>query len=416
MDKVVVVGAGLGGIGTVKALRARGFPGSLTVIGDETHEAYDRPPLSKDVLLGLVDRCPVPVDWVELGVDLRCGEAAAGLESTRDGWAVRLSSGAEVPADRVVVATGARPVTLPSLAEHWNVFTLRSLDDAHALRGALGRRIDVLVIGAGWIGAEVASSAVELGCSVRVVDPAASPVSRSLGAEVGSRLIPWYAEVGAELLLGRTVTRAAGDQVELDDGTTLPAQVIVVGVGVVPSTQWLRGSAVELDPSGGVVVNEHLESMTAAGVYALGDCASYPSRRYAKRLRPEHWTNAQQAGSIVADNVLGDRKPYDPVPYFWSKQFGRMLQYAGHHEPGDEVVWRGDPTDRRWSVCWIRDGVPVAVLAVNRPRDLVDARRFLAMDAEFDMSALADPARPLSDCVATASGAGQATAGRSTPS
>lgn len=399
MDRIAIIGSGLGGIGTAKALRAKGFDGSLTVIGDETHEAYDRPPLSKHVLLGLADQVPLPVDWAELAAELRSGETACGLAPAGSGWRVRVDGGDDVLADRVVVATGARPVTLPTLDAHPNVFTLRSLDDALALRSVLRRRIDVVVLGAGWIGAEVASSAAEIGCAVRVIEPESVPVARSLGPDLGRHLVPWYAESGVELLLGRRVVAATEQDVELDDGTRLPASVIVVGVGVAPSTEWLSGSAVERDARGGIVVDEYLRSVTADGVYALGDCASYPSRRYATRLRPEHWTNAQQAGEAVAANLLDAPTRYDPVPYFWSKQFGRMVQFSGHHGPGDEVILRGDPSEQKWSACWVRAGQPTAVLAVNRPRDVIDARQLLADGARFDATLLADPETPLRECV-----------------
>jgi 3-phenylpropionate/trans-cinnamate dioxygenase ferredoxin reductase subunit len=343
MDKIVIVGAGLGGVTAAKALRARGFEGSLVVIGDETHDVYDRPPLSKHVLLGLADHVRLPVNWADLAVHLRSGETACGLSPAGSGWNVWLESGDEVPADRVIVATGARPIAVPGLSAHPNVFTLRSLDDAHALRAELRRNIGVVVIGAGWIGAEVASSAAEIGCSVRVVEPEAAPASRSLGLAVGGQLVPWYAESGVELLLSRRVVGATDREVELDDGSRLPADVIVVGVGVAPSTEWLSKSAVELDARGGIVVDEFLQCVSAGGVYALGDCASYPSRRYSTRLRPEHWTNAQVAGSTVAASVLGAQTAHDPVPYVWSQQFGRMVQYAGHHEAEDKSYGGGIP-------------------------------------------------------------------------
>lgn len=398
MDKIVVVGAGLGGITCAKALRSRGFQGLLALIGDET-DAYDRPPLSKNVLLGAADRVPLPVDWGELAVEPHFGETACGLVSDGSGWRAKLTSGDAVTGDRVVVATGAHPVTVPGLDAHPNVFTLRSLDDAHALRAMLRRRIDVVVLGAGWLGAEVAWSARELGCVVRVVEPHSVPAWGPLGQAVGRHLVPWYAEAGVELLLGRRAVSSSEREVRLDDGSRLPADVVIVGAGVVPNTEWLSGSPVELDSRGGIVVDEFLESVSARGVYALGDCASYPSRRYGTRLRPEHWTNAQQAGQTVAANVLGAQTSHDPVPYFWSKQFGRMLQYAGHHHPADELVLRGDPAEHHWSACWLRDGQPTALLAVNRPRDVVEARRLLVGEARFDVSLLNDPDTPLALCV-----------------
>jgi 3-phenylpropionate/trans-cinnamate dioxygenase ferredoxin reductase subunit len=369
------------------------------VIGDEIHEAYDRTPLSKHVLLGAADRVPLPVDWAELGVQPRLGETACDLAPEGSGWRVRLAGGGDVLGDGVVAATGAHPLTAPGLDGHPNVFALRSLDDAYALRSALRRKIDVVVLGAGWIGAEVASSAAEIGCVVRVVEPQAAPVWRSLGQTVGRHLVPWYAEAGVELLLGRRVVGASEREVELDDGSRLAADVVVVGAGVAPSTEWLSGSPVELDPRGGSWWTSSWRAYRRAGCTRSATAPSYPSRRYGTRLRPEHWTNAQQAGETVAANVLGGQASHDPVPYFWSKQVGRMLQYSGHHDAVDELVLRGDPADRRWSACWLRAGQPTAVLAVNRPRDVIDARRLLAGEAKLDVSLLTDPETPLAQCV-----------------
>lgn len=400
MDKIVVVGAGLGGVTTVKALRGREYGGEIVVIGDETHPAYDRPPLSKDVLLGMVDHPALPVDWSELDVDLRLGRLATDLEIDDLACTVHLDDGSAVPADSVLAATGSRPVELPCLGAHPHVCLLRTLDDALRLRGELRGHLDVVVLGAGWIGAEVASSAASLGCAVTVVEAENTPLSRALGPDVGVQLAAWYSESGVALLLGRRVVGAGMNEVELDDGERLRADVVVVGVGVTPATDWLTRSGIELDGRGAVAVDSNLRSSTTHRVYAIGDCASYPSRRYGKRLRPEHWTNAQQAATVVAANVLGGSVSYDPVPYFWSKQFDRMLQYAGHHEPDDELVWRGDPSDRRWSVCWLKNGQPTAVFAVNRPRDIANARRLLYQGATFDVALLTDPANSLAECIA----------------
>jgi NADPH-dependent 2,4-dienoyl-CoA reductase/sulfur reductase-like enzyme len=355
--------------------------------------------LSKDVLLGTAADPLLPVEWAGLDVDVRTGATARELICDDGTWVVRVEGGDNLRADRVVVATGARPVRLPGFAAHPYVFTLRTLDDAHGLRAVLRRGLDVVVVGAGWIGAEVASSTASIGCAVRVVEPGETPLPSALDAAVGKSLVPWYHEAGVDLILGRRVVGAGDRDVELDDGGRLPADVVVVGVGVVPATDWLTGSTVKLDDRGAVVVDEFLESVSARGIYAIGDCASYPSRRYETRLRPEHWTNAQQSGLAVAATALGGSTAYDPVPYFWSKQFGNILQYVGHHLPGDQLVWRGDPANRAWTTCWLRNGQPTALLAVNRPRDVMDARRLLAERATFDLSLLADELTPIARCV-----------------
>ncbi|MCU1644341.1 MAG: oxidoreductase [Nocardia sp.] len=399
MDSVVVVGAGLGGVSTAKALRTKGFRGTLTLLGDESEAPYDRPPLSKDVLLGTIDHQPLALDAERFGIDLRAGVEAVGLARAGDRWAVRCGNGEEIRADRVVIATGAHPIKLRALDAHPNVYSLRTLQDAHGLRGVLRRPMDVVVIGAGWIGAEVASAAAAIGCTVHVVDRETAPQSGTFGSEVGRRFLPWYGEAGVELLLGRQVVNTGARHIELDDGTVVPAEVIVSGVGVAPSTSWLNSASIELDRRGAVLVDRYLESISAPGVYAVGDCASYPTDRYSTRLRPEHWTNAQQSGAAAAANTLGHATAYDPVPYFWSKQFGRMLQYVGHHDHQDTLVWRSDPANPDWSAYWVRRGQPTAFLAVNRPREVVDVRRLLAQSAPFDLARLADEANPVATCV-----------------
>lgn len=392
---MLVVGAGLSGANVASRLRKLGYQGDIILIGDEERETYDRPPLSKEVLLTAGEHPRLPFDWTSLRVDLRLGIEAKALRRDRAGWMAE-TTGGEIHAGRVVVATGARPRPLGVATTHRSVLLLRTLDDALALRARLKRHADVVVIGAGWIGAEVASSAAELGCHVTVIEAQAAPFARSLGVRVGVRMAEWYEQAGVRLILGANVTGLAPGAVELASGERLPADVIVVGIGVMPNTDWLRG-AVDMDAQGGVLVDSRLQA-TAPGVYAVGDCASYISRRYACRLRPEHWTNAQQSAQSVASTLLGADELYDPVPYVWSKQFGRMVQYAGHHGPGDELIWRAEDREAGWLACWVRAGVLKAVLACGRPRDAADARRLLALGATVDVPRLTDPSVPLRDC------------------
>jgi NADPH-dependent 2,4-dienoyl-CoA reductase/sulfur reductase-like enzyme len=215
---------------------------------------------------------------------------------------------------------------------------------------------------------------------------------------------PWYAEAGADLRLGQPVESVAADGLVLPGGDWLPADLTVVAVGVRPQAAWLAGSPVRLE--NGVAVDGQLRT-SAPGVYAAGDCAAFASARYGRRLRVEHWDNALHAPRVVAANILGGDETYDPVPYFWSEQFGRMVQYAGHHSGADRLIWRGDPADGDWAACWLAapgaadgDGERlVALLTVGRPRDLLQGRRVIAAGGAVDPGRLADPGIPVRDAV-----------------
>ncbi|WP_442806423.1 NAD(P)/FAD-dependent oxidoreductase [Streptomyces sp. NBC_01317] len=386
----------MAGVQTAVALREGGFRDRITLIGAEPHPPYDRPPLSKAVLLGQADGSSFDLDFAALSVDLRLGLAVTGLRpdvrelDTADG---------PVPYDVLVVATGAEPVRLPGTEDVPGVHLLRTLDDAERLRPVLGRQDDVVVVGAGWIGAEFATAAREAGCAVTVVEAADRPLAGVLPAEVAAPMAGWYAESGAALLTDARVASVEPGAVVLADGRRLPAGAVVVGIGARPATGWLAGSGVELGPDGSVTADERLRT-SLPGVYAVGDCASFPSARYGARLLVHHWDNALQGPRTVAARIIGETEGvYDPVPYFWSEQFGRFVQYAGHHASADTLVWRGDPAEAAWSVAWLREGALVALLAVGRPRDLAQARKLLETATRLDPHRLADPAIPLKKAV-----------------
>ena len=251
------------------------------------------------------------------------------------------------------------------------------------------------MIGAGWIGAELATAAAARGCRVTVVEAASTPLAAAVSAEVGAFTVPWYRAAGVDLRLGTPVEAVTADGVMLSGGEMLPADEIVTAVGIRPATGWLEGSGVKLDD--GVAVDEGLRT-SLPGVFAVGDCAAFWSRRYRRRLRVEHWDNALHAPEVAAANVVGadgGDAVYDPVPYFWSEQFGRMVQYAGYHPAGSRLVWRGDPAGDRWAVCWLAGDMLVAVLTVDRPKDLVQARRVISSGAAVDPDRLADPEIPV---------------------
>ncbi|MFE0253140.1 NAD(P)/FAD-dependent oxidoreductase [Streptomyces sp. NPDC059010] len=382
----------MAGVQTAVALREQGFTGTITLIGAEPHQPYDRPPLSKAVLLGKAEGSAFDVDFEALGIDLRLGREVLGVRTAdRE---LDTESG-PAPYDVLVLATGAEPIRLPGAEGVPGVHLLRTLDDAERLRPVLARQHDIVVVGAGWIGAEFATAAREAGCAVTVVEAADRPLAGALPAAVAAPMTGWYEDSGAVLRTHTRVARVEPGAVLLDDGTRLPAGAVVVGIGARPATAWLAGSGIELGAYGEVVADDHLRT-SVPDVYAVGDCASFPSGRYGERLLVHHWDNALQGPRTVAANILGETPAvYDPVPYFWSEQFGRFVQYAGHHAAADTTLWRGDPSGPAWTVCWLRDGRLVALLAVGRPRDLAQGRRLIESGTPMDAQLLVDPARPL---------------------
>lgn len=390
--RVVIAGAGMAGVQTAVALREQGFRGRVTLIGAEPHQPYDRPPLSKAVLLGKAEGSAFDVDFEALDIELRLGCEVLGLR-----LAERELDTEEGPVayDALVIATGAEPIRLPGAEGVPGVHLLRTLDDAERLRPVLAEQHDIVVVGAGWIGAEFATAAREAGCAVTVVEAADRPLAGALPEEVAAPMAAWYADSGAELRTNARVERVEPGAVVLDDGSRVPAGAVVVGIGARPATAWLAGSGIALGVHGEVLADGHLRT-SAPDVYAVGDCASFPSGRYEARLLVHHWDNALQGPRTVAANIVGQTPvAYDPVPYFWSEQFGRFVQYVGHHADADTTVWRGDPEGAAWAVCWLRGDRLVALLAVGRPRDLAQGRRLIEAGTPMDRDLLGDSSRPL---------------------
>ncbi|MEU9703296.1 FAD-dependent oxidoreductase [Streptomyces sp. NPDC047981] len=395
-QRVVVVGAGMAGVQTAVALREQGFTGPVTLIGAEPHQPYDRPPLSKAVLLGKAEDSAFDVDFEALSIELRLGLDVTGLRA--EDHEIDTEAG-PVRYDVLVLATGAEPVTLPGTEGVPGVHLLRTLDDAARLKPVLERRHDIVVVGAGWIGAEFATAAREAGCAVTVVEAADHPLAGALPTEVAAPMARWYEESGAELLTHARVESVEPGTVVLADGRRLPADAVVVGIGARPATRWLTGSGIALGADGSVTADDRLRT-SLPDVYAVGDCASFPSARYGARLLVHHWDNALQGPRTVAADIVGEApRAYDPVPYFWSEQFGRFVQYAGHHSPAAALVRRGDPADASWSALWLDDGVLVALLAVGRPRDLAQGRKLIESGERLDPGRAADPSVPLKAAV-----------------
>jgi 3-phenylpropionate/trans-cinnamate dioxygenase ferredoxin reductase subunit len=387
MERVIIVGGGLAGIRAAEALRAQGYEGRLILVAAEQHRPYDRPPLSKAVLRGETDDTTVHADWEALGCELLLGRQATGL-----GEALETTAG-PLEFDGLVIATGATPIRLPGDGPQ---HVLRTIDDARGIRAELRAGARLAIVGAGWIGAEVATAAAKAGCRVTVVEAADAPLASAVGAEVGSKTAGWYADAGIELRHGVKVASVERGGLDLSGGGSIEADAVVTGIGVRPATAWLAGAGLALDD--GVVVDEHLRT-GRPDVLAVGDCAAWWSPRFGRRLRVEHWDTALNAPDVAAANLLGGDRAYDPVPYFWSEQFGRMVQYAGHHPVGDTMVWRGDPGAGGWAACWLSGDRLVAVVTVDRPRDLVQARRAIAGGALVDAGRLADPGIAVRDAV-----------------
>ncbi|MFJ6671407.1 NAD(P)/FAD-dependent oxidoreductase [Actinosynnema sp. NPDC091369] len=381
VSDVLVVGASAAGLATAEALRRKGFTGGLTLLGDEGHPPYDRPPLSKQVLAGTWEperarlRGQAVLD--ELGATFALGDPAVSLDPVTR--AVRTASGGVLRADAVVVATGVRPRTLPDQVGLAGVHVLRTLGDAVALRADLLTAGRLVVVGDGVLGAEVAATARGLGLDVTLAGPQPAPLAAQLGPFAAGLLAELHAGHGVRLRLNTAVlglTWQAGrvTGVRLDDGDVLPADVVVVALGSIPNTEWLRDSGLAVD--NGVVCDAGCRA--APGVYAVGDVARWRHEGLGALLRLENRTNATEQAGVVADNILGADRSYAPVPYFWTDQFDAKVQVFGVLPPGAEVsVEDGDVTARRFVALYRHGGEPVGVLGWNMPKQARQLRQRL---------------------------------------
>ncbi|HEX4903550.1 MAG TPA: FAD-dependent oxidoreductase [Acidimicrobiales bacterium] len=386
--RAVIVGGSLAGLRTAQSLRREGHEGTITIVSEEQHwPPYDRPPLSKQVLVGSLPpervRLRVPDD---LDAEVCAGVRAAGLDVASR--TVLLDHGERIPYDGLVVATGASARRIPGADAMAGVHVLRTIDDSLALRAELEQASSVVVVGAGFIGCEVASSCRALGLDVTVVDVLPLPLA-PLGTRAGEIVRAFHEANGVHLRLGTGVAGFDGGDrvrmVRLSDGTTVATDVVVVGIGVVPATGWLDGSGLTLDD--GVVCDE---ACLARGgedrVVAVGDVARWDHPRYGSS-RIEHWTNAgEQAAHAARALVRGGEAagPFAPVPYFWSDQFGTKLQFVGSCGADDEfAIVEGSVDDGRWVAAYGRDGVTVAALCVGWPARLAAWQQLVADAAPF---------------------------------
>ncbi|QFU92657.1 NAD(P)/FAD-dependent oxidoreductase [Amycolatopsis sp. YIM 10] len=369
---VLVAGASAAGLATAEALRRKGYTGELTLLGDEPHVPYDRPPLSKQVLAGAwqPERAHLRTREVldALDAELLLGDAAASLDV--ENRTVHTESGRALAADTIVLATGVRPRTLPGQDGLRGVHVLRSLDDALALRAELLSTRRLLIVGDGVLGAEIAATARGLGVEVVLAGPQAAPLAAQLGPLASDLLAELHNENGVKLRLGAGVDglTADGDRVtgaRLSTGEVLEADLVVVALGAVPCTDWLEDSGLVL--GNGVVCDSRCRA--ADGIYAAGDVARWHHEHLGSLLRLENRTNATEQALAVAANILGADQPYTPIPYFWTDQFDAKLQIHGVLAADAEVtVVEGDPAARRFVARYERHGKAVGVLGWNMPK------------------------------------------------
>ncbi|MDQ2587955.1 NAD(P)/FAD-dependent oxidoreductase [Saccharothrix yanglingensis] len=404
---LVVVGASLAGLRAVEAARKAGFAGRITLIGDEPHLPYDRPPLSKQMLAPGGSTEPVTfrsraelVD--QLDVELLLDTPAAGLDPDTG---VVHAGGAEVAYDALVIATGAAARGLPGTEGLAGVHVLRTLDDARAVRRALDEGARTVVVGAGFVGSEVASAARERGLPATVVEALPAPLVRSVGPELGAALSSLHTRNGTVLRCGQAVAAVEGtDRVEgvrLTDGTVIGADLVVVGIGAVPRTDWLAGSGLPVDD--GVVCDEFLGA-GAPGVHAAGDVARWHNPLFDRSMRVEHWSAAAEQGARAARNAVApaDARPYTTVPYFWSDWYGSRIQFAGvTAEDGLEIV-SGDPAGDHFVALYREGDRLTGVLTLNGQRHVMRYRRLVAQRARFDEAvAFARTSAPVRSTTAT---------------
>jgi 3-phenylpropionate/trans-cinnamate dioxygenase ferredoxin reductase subunit len=397
MTAFVIVGGGLAGAKAAEALRGQGFDGDVVLIGEEPHRPYERPPLSKDYLAGKASRDDVFVhssDWYpEHDVDLRLASLATSID--RSAHTVRLSDGGSVAYDKLLMATGSSPRRLPVPGGDTALY-LRRVEDSEAIKATFGSDRRLVVVGAGWIGLEVAAAARQAGSEVTVVEVLELPLLRVLGREIAAVFADLHRANGVDLRFGAQVAELGAGGVRLADGTELPADAVAVGVGITPNTGLASDAGLDVD--NGVLVDASLRS-SDPDVFAAGDVANALHPFLGRHIRVEHWANALNQPAVAAAAMLGGDAVYDELPYFYTDQFDLGMEYVGYVEPDgyDRVVIRGDAAAREFIAFWLADGRVLAGMNVN-VWDVTEPIKALIHSRHIvDTARLADPAVPLED-------------------
>jgi 3-phenylpropionate/trans-cinnamate dioxygenase ferredoxin reductase subunit len=399
----VIVGASLAGAKAAEALREHGFDGRVVLIGAEPERPYERPPLSKDYLRGESEREKAFVHaegfYGDLAIELMTGTTVTAIDPA--GGRVTLDGGGELAFDRLLLTTGSEPRRLPVPgAELGGIHYLRTLADCDALRERFGAGGSVAVVGAGWIGSEVAASARQRGLDVTVIDPLELPNERIFGREIGEFYRDVHSRHGVRLLLGEAVEAFEGDgavrRVRTASGTTVDCDFAVVGIGVTPRVQLAEAAGLAVD--NGVAVDEHLRT-SAPDVFAAGDVAGAWHPFYGARIRVEHWANALNQGPAAARAMLGQDASYDRLPYFFSDQYDVGMEYSGYATEWDEVAFRGDRDSGEFVAFWLADGRVVAGMNVNVWDVNAHVQALIRSRRPLDVAALTDPDTSLESLV-----------------
>ena len=396
----VIVGAGLAGAKAAETLRADGFDGRLLLLGDEAEQPYERPPLSKAYLRGETDRDSLYVHqdgfYANHEIELRTSTPVSSISPS--GHQLELTSGERISYQRLLLATGAAPRRLPVPgADLAGIHYLRTRRDSNAVAAAAARAEHVVVVGTGWIGSEAAASLRQLGRDVTLIGPDTSPLARVLGPEIGGVYRDLHADHGVRLALGTRVAGFRGhgrvEAVVADDGRTFEGDLVLVGAGAAPRTE--LAEAAGLPVRNGLLVNEQLEAVGAAGVYAAGDVAAAWHPRYQSYLHVEHWANALNQGPAAAHNMLGIPTPYARLPYFYSDQYDLGMEYSGFAATWDRVVVRGDLADRAFIAFWLKDQRVLAGMNANTWDVVEPIQTLIRGGLPVDPARLADPDTPL---------------------
>jgi 3-phenylpropionate/trans-cinnamate dioxygenase ferredoxin reductase subunit len=401
LESVVIIGGGLAGGSAAFGLRKAGFAGAVTLVADESFPPYERPPLSKDYLRGETELesayvHPEP-DYASNDIELRLGRRAVTIDPVRR--IVNLDDGSDLRYDALVLATGAKPRQLRVRGSDLpGLHYLRAANDADAVRTASAEADAVVVVGNGWIGSEVAASLRQMGREVTMVGATPRPLERVLGPEVAQVYLDLHLEHGVRVIAGHVVGFEGKDRIEgvtLEDGTVLPASLVVAGIGAIPRLRLAQRAGLEL-AEGGIAVDEFLRT-SVPSIYAIGDIAAAWHPRHGRHIRVEHWDNAKRQGAAVAATIAGSGAPYARTPYFYSDQFDLGMEYRGYAPRWGRVVLRGDLRGRAFDAFWLADNRVIAAMNANRWDDGKALSRLVASEVRVDPDRLADADVPIEE-------------------